>query len=294
MSDTSSVKSTLDVLNKYNSLVQESLGGDSVYIRAKETLQHLTADGSIDDAQKAAIIADVIGKAVGSITNSSMSIALEWAKTERELELKKIEMDQQLLILAQEQLLKEAQVSQVETQNRLAAVESKRMFGTATFDVTTGAITSLAEDGKVWNDMQLVDQQTLNAGVENTLLNSKIKESNVAIHKVVADTYVNFGSYNFTQDANGISGVTATHGVHKTLSDTQREIAIEQGKGYTYNAWANALTGSASMLGTAIASDTFTFSAGSNELRLFDAVVLCAENLKSASSTADEAIPTAV
>jgi len=292
MSDTSSVTIPLEVIGKYESLVSNSLDGDSVYIRAKETMEQLFADGEVNSTDKAVAISTIVSNMVGSITSASMSTALEWAKYEKELALKKLEMDQQLLIAAQEILLKEAQVAQTETQTRLALAESRRMYGTSTFDVSTGALLTLADDGKVWTDMQLVEQQTVNAGVEEELVNSKIKESKAAIHKVIADTYTNFGSFTFTYDVNGNGITSVTRNDSSTsLSDTQREIAVEQGKGYTYNAWANSLTGSASMLGTAIASGDFSFGAGSNELRLFDAVVKCAENLSIASTTADEAIP---
>jgi hypothetical protein len=290
MPETSSVKIPLDVISKYNALVSESLGSSSVYIRAKETVQELTADGSLDDVQKAAIIGDVIGKAVGSITNASMSTALEWAKYEKDLSLKKLEMDQQLLIMTQDRLLKEAQVAQVDSQTRLALVESRRMFGTGTFDGSSGALLSLSEAGKVWNDMQLVLQQTTNAGEEETLLKSKIEESKVAIHKVVADTYRNFGNYTFTLAASGgISNVNREDIGESTLSDTQQNIAVQQGKGYTYNAWANALTGSASILGTAIASGDFNFSDGSSGDHLLRTVLNCANNLATSSGSDTDA-----
>jgi hypothetical protein len=293
MADTSSVTSTLEVIAKYNSLVKESLGGDSIYIRAKETLQELVKDGAIDDAQKAKIISEVLGSAVNSITSASMSAALDWSKAEKDLELRKLEMDQQLNILAKEIELKTSQKTQVDSQIRLAKVESKRVFGTGVFD-GSGALTSLVSEGKVYTDMQLVSQQILNAGIEETLLDSKVNESRVAIHKVVADTYVNFGAYTFTYGANGvgIASVTAEHpSSHVTLSDTQKEIAIEQGKGYTYNAWANALTGSASILGTAIASGDFNFAEGSSGDLLLRTVLNCGNNLKQASGSIDYAVP---
>jgi hypothetical protein len=292
MADTSSVTNTLEVIAKYNSLVKESLGGDSIYIRAKETLQELVKDGAIDDAQKAKIISEVLGSAVNSITSSSMSAALDWSKAEKDLELRKLEMDQQLNILAKEIELKTSQKDQVDSQIRLAKVESKRVFGTGVFD-GSGALTSLGSEGKVYVDMQLVSQQITNAGIEETLLDSKVNESRVAIHKVVADTYVNFGAYTFTYGANGvgIASVTPEHGAHVTLSDTQKEIAIEQGKGYTYNAWANALTGSASILGTAIASGDFNFSEGSSGDLLLRTVLNCGNNLKQASGSIDYAVP---
>lgn len=291
MSDTSQVSSTLDVVNKYTELVKASLGGDSVYIRAKETIEELLQDGDIDGAKKADIISNVIAGAVNGITGSAMSSALQWSNQEKELALKKLEMDEQLKILKKESELKDTQIEKLKTETRLALVESRRMFGAGVFDAN-GNLASLAEDGKVWNDMLLTTQQTLNSAAEKDLLESKLKESAVAIHKVVADTYTNFGAYSFVLDAggNGISSVTRKDS-STSLSDTQQDIAIEQGKGYTYNAWANALTGSASMLGTAIASGVFEFRAGSNEIRLFDAVVTCAENLSAASGTSTEATP---
>ena len=294
MADTSTVSIPLDILDKYSALVKQSLNGDSVYIRAKETVIELVADGSLDDAKKSEIISSIIGGAVNGITSAAMSGALDWAKYEKELALKKLELDLQLAILEHEVALKEAQVDQVEIQNRLALVESRRMYGIGTFDVTTGALLGLTDEGKVWNDMLLVTQNTTNAGVEETLLTSKIKESEVAIHKVVADTYVNYGSYTFAHSPSGVTSVVPTHGAHVTLSQTQKDIAIEQGKGYAYNAWANALTGSASMLGTAIASDYFDFSNGSTGDVLLSTVLSCAEGLQKATTTTAEAIPEVV
>jgi len=294
MATTAGVSNTISIEDKYNTLVKQSLGGDSVYIRAKETIQELVTDGALDDAQKAEVISSILGGAVNSISGTCMSTALEWAKFEKEIELKKLELDLQLAILEHEVALKEAQVDQVEIQNRLALVESRRMYGIGTFDVTTGALLGLTDEGKVWNDMLLVTQNTTNAGVEETLLTSKIRESEVAIHKVVADTYVNYGSYTFAHSPSGVTSVVPTHGAHVTLSQTQKDIAIEQGKGYAYNAWANALTGSASMLGTAIASDYFDFSNGSTGDVLLSTVLSCAEGLQKATTTTAEAIPEVV
>ena len=290
MSDTSQVTGTIDVLAKYSSLVKESLGGDSIYIRAKETVLELVAEGALDDTKKSEVISGIIGSAVSSITSSAMSAALDWAKYEKELALKKLELDQQLLILDQERLLKTAQVAQIKDQNRIALIESRRMFGTAIF--VDDALTTLSEDGKVWTDMELVKQNTINSGKEELLIESKLKESQVAIHKVVADTYINYGSFTFalSADGNGVDTVNRNDG-SVTLSDTQQEIAVEQGKGYTYNAWANALTGSASMLGTAIASGDFDFGPGTPGQLLLYSVLNCAENLKTADSTTSEAIP---
>lgn len=288
---TITVTNTLDVADKYEALVKQSLAGESVYIRAKETINDLLINGVITEAQKAEVISNIVGGIVNTITTSSMSTAMAWAQGEKEVALKKLELERQLDILAQEELLKIAQTEQVTNGVRLAKIESKRMHGTAAFDSNNNII-SLDNSGKVYTDMQLINAQTTKTNEETELVQQKVTESHAAVHKIVADTYVNYGNYKYTGlDAGGISTVTEQHGSYKTLSDTQREIAVEQAKGYTYNAWANALTGSASMLGTAIAAEYAEFGAGQPGGILLDTILDAARNLKAASTTADEAIP---
>lgn len=289
---TISLTNTLDVADKYETLVRQSLSGTSAYIRAKETIQDLVDSGAIDEAQKAEIISNIVGGIINNITSSSMSTAMAWANAEKEIALKKLELAKQLDILDQENYVKQAQVKQIENTIRLAKVESKRMFGTATFD-SEGNVTSLASDGKVYKDMELVDSNINKTAEEIALVQQKVTESHAAVHKIVADTYVNYGNYTYSGlGSTGITGVAANHGDYKTLSKTQQEIAIEQAKGYVYNAWANALTGSASMLGTAIAAEYAEFGTGQPGGILLDTILDAARNLKAATTTTDEATPT--
>ena len=288
---TISVTSNLDVLEKYQTLITQSLGGESAYIRAKETIQDLVATGSIDSAQKAEIISSIISSVVTSINSSSMSTAISWANAEKEIELRKLELAKQLDILDQDILLKTVQVEQVNNAVRLDKVESRRMYGVAVFDGSNNVI-SLDTTGKVSKDIELTSAQITKTGSEDNLLVQKVQESHAAVHKIVADTYVNYGHYSYTGlTAGGFSTVTANHGTFKTLSNTQQDIAIEQAKGYTYNAWANALTGSASMLGTAIAAEYAEFGPTQPGGILLDTILEAARNLKSATSTVDDAVP---
>lgn len=289
---TITITNDLDVASKYETLVKQSLDGNSVYIRAKETIQELFDNGTITEAEKSQVVSNVIGSMVNNITSASMSTAIAWAQTEKEVALKKLELEKQLDILDQDLLVKQAQTEQIYNAIRLAKVESKRMYGTPTFDANNN-ILSLDSTGKVYTDMLLTETQTSKAVVEKDLVTQKIKESYAAVHKIVADTYVNYGNYNYGGlDVDGIDSVTARHGTFKTLSNTQQEIAIEQAKGYTYNAWANALTGSASMLGTAIASEYAEFGAGQPGGILLDTILDTARNLKAANTTDAEAVPT--
>jgi hypothetical protein len=289
---TISISNDFDVADKYEILVQQSLSGNSAYIRAKETIQELMDSGAIDDAQKADIISKVIGAAVNGITTSSMSGAIQWASAEKDFGLRKLETELKLDILANEVALTEAQAEQANNTVRLSKVESRRMHGVATFSGNT--LLTLNDSGKVYTDMQLVDAQKSKIPNEIELLSQKVTESEAAVHKIVADTYVNYGNYTYTQPTStGIATITPQHGAYVTLSNTQQEIAKEQAKGYTYNAWANALTGSASMLGTAMAAEYAEFEAGQPGAVLLETILDAAENLKNATSSTASATPTA-
>lgn len=288
---TITITDDLDVAAKYETLVKQSLSGESAYIRAKETIKELFTDGTITDSQRAEIVSNIIGGISNTITTTGMATALQWASAEKDVALKKLELAKQLDILDKEVLVKDAQAEQVSNATKLAKVESRRMYGVATFDAG-GNITSLDNTGKIYKDILLTEAQTTKTGSENDLVGQKIKESHAAVHKIVADTYVNYGNYSYSGlGVDGITTVTANHGTFTTLSDTQQEIAVEQAKGYTYNAWANALTGSASMLGTAIAAEYAEFGTGQPGGILLDTVLEAATNLKAASTTTTEAVP---
>jgi len=259
---TISITSELDVINKYKGLVSESMGSDSVYIRTKETLEDFFKNNNLKDSDKAAIISQVLSSLNTSLVNSSMSTAMQWASSEKDIALKKLELEQQLDILANEVRLKDAQIEKMIDDTVATQAQTIRMYGTPT--VVDGNVTALADSGKVYKEIQMLEQQTVNAVKEGVLLDSKKTESQAAVHKVVADTYRNYGSYTFALADSGLTGVNKTSGTYETLSDIQATIAKEQAKGYSYNAWANALTGSASLIGTALAGEYDIFTTASN------------------------------
>jgi hypothetical protein len=250
---TISLTTELDVLNKYTALLKESLGSESVYIRAKETIEDLAKEGDLPDSEKAKMIAEVVGGLSGSLANASMSAALQWASSEKELAFKKIQLEKELDILDSDKELKDVQIEKVKTEDVATQAQMIRTYGTPTVDANN-LVTSLSDSGKVHEDIQLVRANVIKVGKENNVLDSKLKESHVAIHKVVADTYRNYGTYTYSITDQGVTGVSGTSN-NVTLSDLQQVIAEEQSKGYAYNAWANAATSSASFLATALSSD---------------------------------------
>jgi hypothetical protein len=252
---TVNVSSELDVINKFNSLMRESVASESLYIRAKETLEALYTKETLDGADKAEVIANTIAGMSNAITASAMATALQWAAQERQLEMDKLKLSKDLDILDQEIQLREAQVDKLQWDSLAEQAQMIRMYGTPV--VVEGVVMSLADAGKVYNDTLMVVQQTDNLVQEKVLIVERVKEVQAGTHRTVADTVVNHGAWNYTLSSNGIvtTPVKTTPNAVVPLSDIQRVIATEQAKGYTYNAWANATTASAGMLGTAVASD---------------------------------------
>ena len=250
---TITLSSDLDVLSRYEALVSASLGSESVYARLKDTVDKLVKDGDLSDTEKGKIVAEVLGNLSNSISSSSMQTALQWAANEKDIELKKLELAKQLDILDAEGKLRDALVLKAKWEGIAIQANTERSYGKPS--VVEGVLMSLSPTGKVLTETNLLAQQVLNTKEEEKLIKSRLNESYAAIHKTVADTVVNYGPWLYTVGVNGVTSTTKGTTPVVPLSDVQRTIAKEQARGYAWNAWANAATASAGMLGTAIASD---------------------------------------
>lgn len=257
---TISFSSDLDVISRYEALVKTSLGSESVYARLKDTVERLVKDGDLSDTEKGKIVSDVLGGLSSSISSSSMQTALQWAANEKDIELKKLELAKQLDILDQQKDLVKAQASKAVNDNIAVQAEVWRMYGKP--NTVDGVLISLDNDCKLYWDIKSAEETSANLTKEGSLLDSRLNESYAAIHKTVADTVVNYGPWTYNLTATGIQDIPVRGSVNggggtgfEVLSDVQRVIAKEQAKGYAYNAWSNAVTASAGMIGTVVASD---------------------------------------
>lgn len=279
---TLSISTSIDVASKFALLVQQALASTSPYLTAKQTIQDLVSSGAIDSTDSAPLFAQIVTATTSAATSSAMSAALGWAEAELSAELKKAELEYQVDILLNDKLIREAQEAKLYAEIGAIKAESKRMYGTSTIDVSDGSIVQ-TDAGKVYEDILLTRQQVLKLVEETNLVEQKINESYAVTHKLVADAAVNYGSHSYTLSASGASTTSGT--ISGTLSDAQKNIALEQAKGYAYNAWANALTGSASMLGTAIAAEYVDFSANSTGANLLSTVNSAASKLVAATTS---------
>jgi hypothetical protein len=113
------------------------------------------------------------------------------------------------------------------------------------------------------------EQEILKSKEETSAIKMKRYESMAAVHKIVADTAVNFGTRKFrfagTDDVLGIAEQETTYD-YLTMTDYQAQIAKEQAKGYIYNAWSNAVIAAGGIIGQGLASEQASFFQGADSV----------------------------
>ena len=244
------IETDLDVISKQRQLVDEALGPDSIYIRMKETLLDLLNDGSIKGTDKAKVVGETIAQMGASITANVMNTGLAWAEAEKKLALQKEELEKQLDILIQNKLLAENQVTNSLVDRQLKQAQILRNYGTPSKD-GDGNVVLLANEGKEYVTIQNIEADTANKAIQGEVLTATKEQNWAQTHKIIADTYINHGVFTWTNiGPTGVTGVDKTATTHVTLSDLQKQVSKEQARGYVYNAWANAASAGASMLGT--------------------------------------------
>lgn len=267
----------LAVTEKYNELLNTLLCDTSVYIRTKETLAELVSAGDLKGADKAKVIAEVLSNLNNGLVNAAMQTALSWTSKEKEVELSKYELQVKLDELEQKVLTEKEMTKKVKADAVATYSQSRAMYGTPTID-SSGFVTSLGTDGKVYEEKELIKQQKLNQAAETEVLKYKLKETNAAIYKIVADTYANYGnmSWTLTESACNVTGSVLGS---QPLAHYQKNIADNQAKGYAYNAWANAVNGASTVAGMAMSADTFDITQGAGK-ELMDVITGALDNLR--------------
>jgi hypothetical protein len=251
---TDTVVKDLEVTSKYEQLLGTLLCDTSVYIRTKETLAELVSAGDLKGADKAKVISEVLTNLNNGLVNAALQTALSWAAKEEEIEIERLKLGAELALA--DNNIKTAEANTYKVKAEIAAMDSqsRRLYGTPTIDIN-GRVTSLGNDGKVWKEMTLLDQQLLNAQAEEDVLQSKLKESQASVYKIVADTAANFGSASYTLSDSGVqASVNLAQG---TLAYEQMMIARQQANGYKYNAWANGVNAAATTVGLLVSEDKF-------------------------------------
>ena len=246
----------LDVNGKYKQLIEASLDGDSVYVRTKEVLAELLADNEITQDIKGQVIVQVMANLNSSVVTGAMTGALQWETAEKNLYLEKIKLEKELDSIKLQNDIHATNGEIAELTKRKTGAEILRQYGTPILD-SNGFVVGLSNDGLAYQQIELAKQDLDNKIIEEKILAAKEKTEYAGIHKIIADTYANYGQYSYTiGDTGQVSGITRNNINGKaSVTDTQIAVASEQAKGYAYNAFANAGSAAASMIGVLLSTE---------------------------------------
>lgn len=246
---------TLEVISKYNELSVALTDVDSMYLKAKETLDELFKTNTMTAVDKANIISNTLSNITIQSSQMALNTALQWCTAEKQVLFDKMKLSYELQRINQGSLKISQDTLNAGQDNLILQAQMLRLYGRPT--LVNGAITALDDTGKIYEETRLTKQQILNEEDRNEQITAQTEELYARIHQLVADTYVNHGVFNgYTLSPTGLSGVTRVSTGYKTLSELNAAVGAEQAKGYVYNAWANAVSSSASMLATLISTES--------------------------------------
>ena len=250
-----SLNTSMDVISKYKQLVEASANGESLYVRAREVIKALKEDNLITNGDEGTAIAQVVAQLSGSASSQAMSTALAWESAEKELVLKKEELEKKIDLLKIEATKAEYDADLAKVTKNAAEAKMIREYG-ANIVYVNGSVATLPDEGRAYEEIKSMKQSTLNAEATNYGIKAQTEQAYASIHKLVADTYVNHGMYSgYTVAENGITGTQKLSTGYVTLSEMNRVVAGEQAKGYVLNAYSNAASSSAGMIGTLVAAE---------------------------------------
>ena len=250
-----SLDTSMDVISKYKQLVEASANGESLYVRAREVIKALKEDNLITNGDEGTAIAQVVAQLSGSASSQAMSTALAWESAEKELVLKKEELEKKIDLLKIEATKAKYDADLAKLTKNAAEAKMIREYG-ANIVYVNGSVATLPDEGRAYEEIKSMKQATLNAEATNYGIKAQTEQAYASIHKLVADTYVNHGMYSgYTVAENGITGTQKLSTGYVTLSEMNRVVAGEQAKGYVLNAYSNAASSSAGMIGTLVAAE---------------------------------------
>lgn len=250
-----SLDTSMDVISKYKLLIEASANGESLYVRAREVIKALKEDNLITNGDEGTAIAQVVAQLSGSASGQAMSTALAWEGAEKDLVLKKEELEKRIDLLKLEATKAEYDADLAKVTKNAAEAKMIREYGSNIIYVN-GSVATLPDEGRAYEEIKSMKQATLNAEATEKSIESQTKQSMASTHKLIADTYVNHGMYaGYTITENGITGTQRLSTGYVTLSEMNRVVAGEQAKGYVLNAYSNAASSSAGMIGTLVAAE---------------------------------------
>jgi len=239
----------LNVIEKYENLMQSTLGDDSLYTRSKETLFQLFDKLNITDGEKAQLASQNIMQLSMQMSSVAMQSAVAWAKEERDGNY------QLALIKAQT----ENMLATVEkTKEEICVLREEEKLKCVTIEATMAA--SIRENGRA-SAYDPDDPCRPIALEDEGLKYYQTKQVQADSYRISADTYRKSGVVKIGVDPDdsilkGLDGTTHTsHGTAAGYTVQQTENAERQRIAYEDSKINHAANSSAAMIGQMLSAE---------------------------------------
>lgn len=242
-----------NVVDIYKKLMAASVGVDSVYIRAKETMSEVFKDGTIKANERAEIMANMLGQLTSSITNQAMTTAFAIAKDNKEspYALAKVSEDTRLTgnqadKITKESTLVDKQVDKLATDIDATVINGWKVQSDmiATNGITPNTSTASAI---------LADQSVASSSTKY----QEVKLGEAKVYETWSGAIRSMGNVNYTVSSGLPTAVTYDD---NGLVTAQTKVARRQYDAFDDNMRQHAVNSSAAMLGVMIGSEAFTNS----------------------------------
>jgi hypothetical protein len=116
-----------------------------------------------------------------------LSTATNWATKEKELEFERRKLEYELDLQASTISVRDMEKFRTKAEVLALHVKTVAEYGDFNFDDNLDLV-SFSYNGKIRADKELVEAQTAKTLKEVEIADSKLKETNAAVYKIVADT----------------------------------------------------------------------------------------------------------
>jgi len=243
------VVGSLDVIPTFIAIMQESTGKDSVYIRAKETMQNFLDSANMSDVEKASQLQQTLVSITANLTDAALNASIQIAKEDREAPYKLAEQRESTLLKQQqrENLAKEydnmvlqGDAMEIDTQLKVvkgwaeqAAMEKDYGIDLSNLPTTSTVKlpeTAIRDRGTRWEQMQ---------------------QTKMSVYATLAKSYRENGVVSWTVDdeTNKINTITDLAPNTPGLTKRQEDVAIRQKQSFNDNMAQHAANSSANMIG---------------------------------------------
>lgn len=245
----------IDITDTYQKLMKASVGQDSVYLKAKETLTDFYANSQgLTDIQRSTMLSDAIVSIAKQITSDAMQMALKIDTENRDAAyaLTKLKEDTRMVTANIAKIEKDTEDADWAVKNRVMAgwkaqAELYRDYGV-----------------QAWNQTVTTDIIPQAAYTEYGIKTETLKKAKADLYQSYASGYRNNGQVSVVLDANGnLSSATADN---NGLIAKQIDVSIRQEKAFDDNKRQHVANSSASMIGLLLS----TQEAGINYTQYLD------------------------